>query len=84
MPGAIPEGREEFDLDAGVVVLATGFRPYQPRRGENGYQEFPEVVTLPELIRLLAEAPVGDGALVLQGRPSRRAALSHCVDPHTT
>ncbi len=56
MPAAIPASREEFDLDAGVIVLATGFRPYQPRPGEYGYREFPEVVTLPELIRLMAEA----------------------------
>ena len=56
MPAAIPASREELDLDAGVIVLATGFRPYQPRQGEYGYQEFPEVVTLPEFIRLMAEA----------------------------
>ena len=56
MPAAIPESREELDLNAGVIVLATGFQPYQPRQGEYGYQEFPEVVTLPEFIRLMAEA----------------------------
>ncbi len=37
MPAAIPESREEFDLEAGVIVLATGFQPYQPRQGEYGY-----------------------------------------------
>lgn len=78
MPAAIPAGPEEFNLEAGVIVLATGFRPYQPRPGEYGYGEFPEVVTLPELIRLLAEAPAGD-TLKLNGRPIRRAALIHCV-----
>jgi heterodisulfide reductase subunit A len=78
MPAAIPEVLEEFDLAAGVLVLATGFRPYQPRQGEYGYGEFPEVVTLPELIRLLATAPAGD-SLALNGRPIRRAALIHCV-----
>jgi len=40
MPASIPASREEFDLEAGVIVLATGFRPYQPRPGEYGYQEF--------------------------------------------
>jgi heterodisulfide reductase subunit A len=79
MPAAIPESRAEVDLNAGIVVLATGFRPYQPRPGEYGYQEFPEVVTLPELIRLLAEAPEGDDTLMLNGRPIRRLALIHCV-----
>ena len=69
MPAPIPVGREEFDLDAGVIVLATGFRPYQPRPGEYGFQEFPEVVTLPEFIRLVAEAEAGGDTLMLQ-RPA--------------
>ena len=78
MPTALPEVTEEFDLAAGVIVLATGFRPYRPRRGEYGYGDFPEVVTLPEFIRLVAEAEAGD-TLVIGGRPIRRAALLHCV-----
>ncbi len=79
MPAAIPESPEEFDLAAGVIVLATGFQPYQPRRGEYGYQEFPEVVTLPEFIRLMAEAPQGGDTLVLNGRRIRGIAMIHCV-----
>jgi len=79
MPTSIPESREELDLAAGVIILATGFKPYQPRRGEYGYQEFAEVVTLPELIRLLAEAPTDGDTLSLNGRPIRRAAMIHCV-----
>lgn len=79
MPAVIPERREEYEVAAGVVVLATGFRPYQPRQGEYGYQEFPEVVTLLELIRLLAEAEGGGDTLTLSGRPIRQAAMIHCV-----
>ena len=79
MPKAIPESREEIEVAAGVVVLATGFRPYQPRQGEYGYQEFPEVVTLPGLIRLLAEAEDDGDTLILGGRPIRQAAMIHCV-----
>ncbi len=79
MPTAIPESPEEFDLAAGVIVMATGFKPYQPRQGEYGYQEFPEVVTLPEFIRLMAEAPQGSDTLVLQGRQVRSLAMIHCV-----
>jgi heterodisulfide reductase subunit A len=81
MPAAIPESREEFDVVAGALILATGMRPYQPRRGEYGYQEFPEVVTLPEFIRLLTEAQAqrqGD-TLVIKGRRIRHLALIHCV-----
>jgi heterodisulfide reductase subunit A len=79
MPAAIPESRGEIDLNAGVIVLATGFRPYRPRQGEYGYQDFPQVVTLPELIRLMAEAPPGGDTLTLNGRPIRRVAMIHCV-----
>jgi heterodisulfide reductase subunit A len=81
MPAGIPGSREEFDLAAGVVIVATGTRAYQPQRGEYGYQEFPEVVTLPEFIRLLSEAqaqPQGD-TLVIKGQPIRHLALIHCV-----
>jgi heterodisulfide reductase subunit A len=78
MPASIPENPEEIDLEAGVIILATGMRPYQPREGEYGYQRFPEVVTLPEFIRLMSEASRGD-TLALHGRPIRSAALIHCV-----
>jgi heterodisulfide reductase subunit A len=79
MPASIPASREEFGLEAGVVVLATGFRPYQPRPGEYGFEEFHEVVSLPEFIRLAAEAETGGDTLRLHGRPIRRLAMIHCV-----
>ncbi len=79
MPAKVPESREEFDLDAGVIVLATGFQTYKPREGEYGSQEFPEVVTLPEFIRLAAETEGGGDTLRLNGRPIRRVAMIHCV-----
>ncbi len=58
-----------LDLEAGSIVVATGFEHYEPDPGEYGYQELPEVVTLPQLIRLLAAArsesglplPAGEG-----------------------
>ncbi|MFZ5453568.1 MAG: CoB--CoM heterodisulfide reductase iron-sulfur subunit A family protein [Thermodesulfobacteriota bacterium] len=79
MPGSIPESPEEIGLEAGVIVLATGMRPYEPREGEYGYQTFPQVVTLPEFNRLLATALAAGDTLVLDGRPIRSAALIHCV-----
>ena len=67
-----------FDLTAGAVVVATGFDPYAPLHGEYGYGELPEVVTLPQLIRHLAEA--GEGSpLEWNGHPVRDVALIHCV-----
>jgi len=79
MPTAIPAARKEVVLEAGVVVLATGFRTYQPRQGEYGYGEFPEVVTLSQFIRGMAENPSPGDTLMWQGRPIKRLAMIHCV-----
>jgi heterodisulfide reductase subunit A len=75
----VPETVEEFSLDTGVIILATGFRPYRPRRGEYGSEEFGEVITLPELIRLLAEERNRGRYLELNGRRIKSVALVHCV-----
>lgn len=66
-------------VDTGAILLATGFRPYRPREGEYGYLQGPEVITLPEFIRDLAQAPRGTNALTIGGRTIRRVAFIHCV-----
>ena len=69
----------EFDINVGAVALATGFRPYEPFSGELGYGQFPEVITLPQLERLLAaDGPTG-GKLEWNGRSVRSLAMIHCV-----
>jgi len=70
---------EEIDLKAGAIVLATGFDPYEPRPGEYGYGQYPEVITLPQLNRLLnPQGPTG-GRLERNGRPVKNVCLIHCV-----
>jgi len=70
---------QEMELNAGAIVLATGFDPYSPRRGEYGYMEYPEVITLPQVIRLLdKDGPTG-GKLELNGRSVKNVCLIHCV-----
>lgn len=69
---------ETFEVNVGAVVVATGFKPYSPYRGEYGYQEFEQVTTLPEFIRLLALLKYSD-ALTLKGRVVRNIAFIHCV-----
>jgi heterodisulfide reductase subunit A2 len=67
-----------FDLTAGAVVMSTGFDPYSPPQGEYGYGELPQVITLPQLIRLVAQA--GNGKhMEWKGRPIHDVALLHCV-----
>ena len=67
-----------FDLVVGAVVLATGFDPYEPREGEYGYGEIPEVTTLPKFIRYLAMNQDMQ-QLEWNGHPVRNLALIHCV-----
>jgi heterodisulfide reductase subunit A len=66
------------DFTVGAVVVATGFDPYEPRQGEYGYGELPQVITLPQLIRYLAISK-GDTELRWNGKPVRNVALIHCV-----
>jgi len=67
-----------FDVNAGAIVVATGFDPYEPRHGEYGYAEIPDVVTLPQLIRRLALTK-DDEVFQWNGHPVRDLALIHCV-----
>jgi heterodisulfide reductase subunit A len=67
-----------FDVNVGAIVIATGFTPYELRPGEFGHGEYAEVVTLPQLIRLLALN--GDGAkLTWNGHDVRNIAMIRCV-----
>ena len=67
-----------FDVNVGAVVVATGFRPYEPFSGEYGYDMFPEVVTLPKFIRLLTLTGQGE-ELLWDNHPVRNIAFIHCV-----
>jgi heterodisulfide reductase subunit A len=69
---------ETFEIKVGAVVVAAGFNLYEPRQGEYGYGELPEVMTLPKFIRLLALTGEGE-ALEWNGQPVRNIALIHCV-----
>ncbi|MBP6472445.1 MAG: CoB--CoM heterodisulfide reductase iron-sulfur subunit A family protein [Chloroflexi bacterium] len=67
-----------FHLAVGAVVVATGFKPYEPFVGEYGYGVLPEVITLPAFIRLLALAEKGE-TLAFNGRAVKNIAFVHCV-----
>jgi heterodisulfide reductase subunit A len=69
---------KDFELNAGAIVMATGFDPYQPYQGEYGFGVIPEVITLPKLIRHLALLKEGE-PLAWNGHPVRDVAFIHCV-----
>ena len=73
------EQPREIQLHCGVIVMATGYDPYEPLHGEFGYGIFPRVVTLQQLNRLLdPEGPTG-GQLLPGQPPPKRVAFIHCV-----
>ncbi|MFZ7125360.1 MAG: CoB--CoM heterodisulfide reductase iron-sulfur subunit A family protein [Desulfobacterales bacterium] len=74
-----PTNTDDLTIETGVIVLATGFESYTPRNGEYGFGRFENVVTLPEVIRRLAEASGTGDRLVMNGREIRSIAMIHCV-----
>jgi len=73
------EQSHEFEINVGAVVMATGFKPYEPLYGEMGWKEFPEVITLAQLHRLLDDEGPSEGKLYWNGHPVRDVAIIHCV-----
>jgi heterodisulfide reductase subunit A len=67
---------KEFTVNVGAIVIATGFTPYEPRSGEFGYGEFPEVITLPQFIRIMGDQ---DGSLAWNDHPVKNIVMIHCV-----
>ena len=80
-PASIPENSTTHTVDTGAIVMATGFKPYEPRYGEYRFGESKEVITLPELIRKVAENRKNGGGdhLEINGRKIRNMAMIHCV-----
>lgn len=70
--------RKRLTYTVGAVIVATGFEPYTPRQGEYGFGQFPEVVTMPDFIRLLNDND-GSSHLTFNGRPLRNVVFIHCV-----
>jgi heterodisulfide reductase subunit A len=64
-------------VKAGAVIMATGFEHYKPHKGEFGYGEDANVITLPELITLLKTSR--PGRLEYSGREIKSLAMIHCV-----
>jgi heterodisulfide reductase subunit A len=83
--GAIDFGQqdEELELNAGAIIVAIGFDPYDPTPlTEYGYGKFKNVLTALEFERLIcASGPTGGvlKRLSPDGREPRRIAFIQCV-----
>ncbi len=69
----------EFSIETGVIILATGFKTYVPYKGEYGFGEHEAVITLPDLIRSMGENSPSGSMLEINGRKIRSLAMIHCV-----
>jgi heterodisulfide reductase subunit A2 len=67
---------ETIELQVGTVLVATGFDPYTPADGEYGYGQIPNVVTLPQFIRMV---DMQDGKLFHTGHEIKNIAYIYCV-----
>ncbi|HET19181.1 MAG TPA: CoB--CoM heterodisulfide reductase iron-sulfur subunit A family protein [Chromatiales bacterium] len=64
------------ELNVGSILVASGFDPYTPGKGEFGFREFDNVITLPQFKRLVATS---DGELKWNDKPVRTIAYIYCV-----
>jgi heterodisulfide reductase subunit A len=65
-----------LELKVGTILVASGFDPYTPKKGEFGYAEFDNVVTLPQFKRLVATSAT---ELNWNGKPVQNIAYIYCV-----
>ena len=76
-PGDLADGKasEIIKVQAGSLIIATGFQAYEVSEGEFG-RGLDGVLTLPEFKRLLDES---EGPLTYAGRPVETVAYIYCV-----
>ena len=79
MPLELPQKTDKIEMTTGAIVIATGFSLYTPRQGEYGFREFPEVITLLDLIKILSEEKKAGGCLEIGERRIKSMAMVHCV-----
>jgi len=67
---------EIIELNVGSVLMATGFDSYSPSEGEFGFQQFDNVITLPQFKRVI---DLNDKKLIFKGKERKNIAYIYCV-----
>ncbi len=73
---------KEIEIQVGVLIVATGYDPFDPRRKpEFGYGQYPGVISSLEFERLAAKNGPTGGRIVIPGtdRQPEHVVLIHCV-----
>jgi len=71
----------QLELEIGTIILATGFRDFDPRQSpQYGYDVLPNVVTGMEMERLInSGGPTSGKVLLKNGERPKKVAILHCV-----
>ena len=69
----------KMEVDIGTIIVATGHDLYEPPKGEYGYRVYDNVITMPQLERLLDENGPTKGQLQLSGSTPKSVAFIACV-----
>ncbi len=73
----LSEEKREEQLKAGVILVAAGVMPYEPKRGEFGYGDSPKVVTQQQLERMLSDRSPSSRSL--DSKPPKNVVFIGCV-----
>ena len=72
---------EIVEINTGAIITATGFDPYEPDKGEYGYREMDNVITLPQFKRLIE---LNEKDLYYKGKRIENIAYIYCVGSRQT
>jgi heterodisulfide reductase subunit A len=75
----LSETGAKIEAKFGAIVVATGFDPYEPQKGEFGFGLSERVVTLPQFVSLLDENGPTKGHLCASGDSPKTVAFIGCV-----
>jgi len=72
---------EEIEIEVGSVILASGFKPFDPKRiPAYGYGRFENVITSLEFEKLVnASSPTGGKIFLANGEEPKAVGIIHCV-----
>ena len=72
----LDQKEEIININVGAVLLTTGASPYEPKKGEFGYKEIDNVITLQQLKRLIE---LREDELIYHGNKIKNIAYVYCV-----
>lgn len=75
----LEEGPQEVEADIGTIILAIGHDIYEPPEGEYGYGVCDNVITQPQLERILDKNGPTNGQLIFNGSTPKRMVFISCV-----